>query len=88
MISIVELVNVALLISISSFDDEHYDDIVRVPSQSMRGVEIVSPSSGNSDIMKLRNLKKATPIANLTIVMALPIPQKFIDPIAELSWRQ
>ena len=34
--------------------------------------------------MKLRNLKKATSVTNPTIVMALLVPSKAIDPIVEL----
>ena len=50
----------------------------------MREVEIIDPSSSDSDIMKLRNFKNAAPAANPTIVTALPVPLKVVDTIMEL----
>ena len=50
----------------------------------MKGVEIIDPSLGNLNIMKLRNLKKDVPTSNPAIVTALPIPPKAIDPVVEL----
>ena len=82
MISAVKPTDVALLIFISSPDDEHFDNLVHVPPQSVKGVEIVDPSSGNSNIMKLRNLKKDVPTSNPAIMTALPIPPKPLTP----SW--
>ncbi|PSS07836.1 Cortactin-binding protein like [Actinidia chinensis var. chinensis] len=51
----------ALPISISSSDNEHLNDLARAPPQSMREVEAIGSRSGETNIMRFRNLKKATP---------------------------
>ncbi|PSS07752.1 Hyphal wall protein [Actinidia chinensis var. chinensis] len=61
-IPLVKLEDPTLPTSISSLDNEHSDNLARVPPQSMIEVEAVGLSSGKADIMRFRNLKKATPL--------------------------
>ena len=63
-ISEIEPKDSTLPISISSSDNEHSYDLARFPPQSVREVESVRPSSVESDIIRFRNLKKATPVVD------------------------
>ncbi|GFY88907.1 hypothetical protein Acr_06g0008470 [Actinidia rufa] len=81
---VVKLVDAALSIFVFSSNDEHSDILIRFPPQSVRGVKIVGLSSGNLDIIKLRNLKKAAPATNSSTATAPHIFLKSIDLIMGL----
>ncbi|GFS29945.1 hypothetical protein Acr_00g0009250 [Actinidia rufa] len=83
-ISAVELEDLALPISISSSDNEHLDDLARAPPQFMREVKAVELNSGEANIIRFRNLNKATPAAGpLPWQLFLSLNKQLI-PIVEL----
>ncbi|GFS32684.1 hypothetical protein Acr_00g0024020 [Actinidia rufa] len=66
--SVVEPEDPALPISISSSNNEHLNDLAHAPPQSVREVEAIGLSSGEANIMRFRNLKKATPATDPLVV--------------------
>ncbi|GFZ00995.1 hypothetical protein Acr_14g0006300 [Actinidia rufa] len=74
MVSVVELEDTVLPISISSSDNEHSNDLANARPPSMREVENVGPSSIIVDIMRFKNLKKKTMSAADPILNSLEAP--------------
>ena len=90
MILVVDPKVASLPISISSSNDEHFNDLARAPLRPVSGVEILHLFGEANDFeMSFRNLKKKAALTTNPSAIIAPlvsqIPPLTVDPVVELT---